>query len=213
MEKDKWSGPHPQLFKIYRCEDMVDGEVSKITGNADGLFGICQRQHGLVAPCSKRWKLEAVFKMWKEPRKVGPGCLGNPCACGMTGTDAGAVLLTERRIVRERFGEHLIPLSLYQANCDIALLLSWSSAGYGWSGSYGSWYGRRRGRWSGNFEDLWFCETCRVDLWRRGAFLVLNVKVLSWNVSGDLFFFFVADFDAHLDVEIGSDWHTRAIHA
>ena len=33
-------------------------------------------------------------------------------------------------------------------------------------------------------------------------FLILTVKVLSWNVSGDLFVF-VADFDAHdLHVEI-----------
>ena len=37
VEKDKWSGPHPQRFKIYRWEDMVAGEVSKFTGNADGL--------------------------------------------------------------------------------------------------------------------------------------------------------------------------------
>ena len=34
--------------------------------------------------------------------------------------------------MRERSGEHLLPLSLYQANCDIALMLSWYSAGYGW---------------------------------------------------------------------------------
>ena len=35
VEKDKWSGPHPQRFKIYRWEDMVAGEVSKFVGNAD----------------------------------------------------------------------------------------------------------------------------------------------------------------------------------
>ena len=34
---DKWSGPHPQRFKIYRWEDTVAGEVSKFVGNADGL--------------------------------------------------------------------------------------------------------------------------------------------------------------------------------
>ena len=67
--------------------------------------GICPRQHGLVAPCSKPWKLEAVCEMWKEPCIDGPGCLGDPCASGMT--DAGAAWLTERRIVRDRFGEHL----------------------------------------------------------------------------------------------------------
>ena len=85
----------------------------------------CPGQHGLVACCSKPWKLEAIFEMWKEPCIDGPGCLGDPCASRMTGTDAVAAWLTERRIVRERFGEHLLPLSLYQANCDIALMLSW----------------------------------------------------------------------------------------
>ena len=54
--------------------------------------------------------------MWKEPRKDGPGCLGDPCASSMTGTDAGAAWMTERRIASEKFGEHLLPLSLYQAN-------------------------------------------------------------------------------------------------
>ena len=76
--------------------------------------------------------------LWKEPCVDGDGCLGDQCASGMTGTDAGDAWLTERRIVRESFGEHLLPLSLYQANCDIALMLSWFNAGYGWSGSYGS---------------------------------------------------------------------------
>ena len=52
------------------------------------------------------------------------------------------------------------------------------SAGYGWLGSYGSWYGRRRGRWNGKSEirsDVdWFCQTC-------------GTKVLSWNVAGVVF--------------------------
>ena len=34
--------------------------------------------------------------------------------------------------MRERFGEHLLPLSRYQANSDIAVMLSWHSDGYGW---------------------------------------------------------------------------------
>ena len=67
VERDKWSGPHPQRFKIYRWEDMVAGEVSKFVGNADGLSKNGSRQHGLVAFCSKPWKLEAIFEMWKEP--------------------------------------------------------------------------------------------------------------------------------------------------
>ena len=99
----------------------------------------------------------------------------------MTGVNAVAAWLTERRIVRERFGEHLLPLSRYQANCDVALMLSWYSTGYGWLGSYGSWYESRRGRWIGNAEDVWFCVTCRMVLQRRGT------KVLSWNVAGDVF--------------------------
>ena len=83
--------------------------------------------------------------------------------------------------MRERFGEHLLPLSRYQANCDIAVMLSWYSAGYGWLGSYDSWYGSRRGRLLGNAEDVWFCVTCRMALQRCGT------KVLSWNVAGDVF--------------------------
>ena len=55
----------------------------------------------------------------------------------------------------------------------------WCRAAYGWLDSYGSWYGRRRGCWSGIPNDVWFCETCRMVLWRSGA------KVLSWNVSGN----------------------------
>ena len=33
----------------------------------------CPRQHGLVAFCSKPWKLEAIFEMWKEPYIDGLG--------------------------------------------------------------------------------------------------------------------------------------------
>ena len=83
--------------------------------------------------------------------------------------------------MRERFGEHWLPLSGYQAICDIAVMLSWYSAGYGGLGSNGSWYGSRRGRWLGNAEDVWFCVTCRMALQRCGT------KVLSWNVAGDVF--------------------------
>ena len=102
-----------------------------------------------------------------------PGASGDPSASGMTGTNAVVAWLTERRIVGEIFGEHLLPLSRYQAICDIALMFSWYSAGYGWSGSYGSWYGSGRGRWLGNAEDVWFCVTCRMALQRCGT------KVLS----------------------------------
>ena len=59
--------------------------------------------------------LEAIFEMWKEPCIDGAGCLGDPCASGMTGTNAVVAWLAERRIVRERVGEYLLPLSRYQA--------------------------------------------------------------------------------------------------
>ena len=87
----------------------------------------CPRQHGMVAFCSKPWKLEAIFEMWKEPCIDGPGCLRDPCASGRTGTNAVVAWMAERRIVRERAGDYLLPLSRYQANSDIAVMLSWYS--------------------------------------------------------------------------------------
>ena len=51
VERDKWSGPHPQRFKIYRWEDMVAGEVSKFVG-----------QRGLVASCSKTVEAGSNFR-------------------------------------------------------------------------------------------------------------------------------------------------------
>ena len=95
----------------------------------------------------------------------------------MTGTNAVVAWLAERRIVRERVGEHLLPLSRHQANYDMAVMLSWYSAGYGWSGSYGSLC-ERRGSWCGQSEvcsDVeWFCQKC-------------GTKVLSWKVAGVVF--------------------------
>ena len=67
----------------------------------------------------RKRKKERKKNKRKEPCTECPGCLGDPCACGMTGTDAGAAWMTERKIVSEKFGEHLLPLSLYQANCDM----------------------------------------------------------------------------------------------
>ena len=85
VEKDKWSGPHPQRFKIYRWEDMVAGEVSKFTGNADGLSESVQENTGSLHLAQKPWKLETVCEMWKELCIDGPRCLGDPCAwcCSM----------------------------------------------------------------------------------------------------------------------------------
>ena len=85
------------------------------------FVGSCPRKHGLVAACSKPWKVETVFEMWKEPSIDLPRRLGDPCASGMTGTNAGATWSTRERNVR------------------------WCRAVYGWLDSYGSWYGCRRG--------------------------------------------------------------------
>ena len=96
----------------------------------------------------------------------------------MTGTIAVVAWMIERRIARERFGEHLPPLSRYQANCDIAMMLSWYNAGYGWLGSYGSLSGRRRGSWDGKSE-------VRSDVeWSRQQ---SGTKVLRSNVAGDVY--------------------------
>ena len=65
----------------------------------------------------------------------------------------------------------LAPHSLYQAlRFAFVQMSSWySAAGYGWSGSYGSWYGRRRGSWGGKSEvrsDVeWFCQKCGTGNW------------------------------------------------
>ena len=72
----------------------------------------CPGQHGLVAFCSKPWKLEAIFEMWKEPCIDGPGCIGDPSASGMTVTNAVVAWLAERRIVKESVGALATPLSV-----------------------------------------------------------------------------------------------------
>ena len=216
----------------------------------------CPRQHGLAAFCSKPWKVEAIFEMWKEPCIDGPGCLEDPSASGMTGTNAVVAWLREERIERERdlantcypslnfkptgtlscvaqttsphkVKRHTIspsirtmsrtlqfnktkstnkgltgrlevqrervvwrapvaPHSLYQALLfAFDQMSSWySAAGYGWLESYGSWYGRRRGRWNGKSEihsDVeWFCLTG-------------GTKVLSWNVAGVVFVLLISN--------------------
>ena len=58
VDGDKWAGPHPQRFKLYRWEDMVAGEVSKFVGNADGLSGTVQDNTGwlLFAQNRGNWK-------------------------------------------------------------------------------------------------------------------------------------------------------------
>ena len=96
------------------------------------------------------------------------------CRKSVQDNTGGAAWMTERKIVSERFGKHLLPLSLYQANCDIAWMFSWYSAGYGWLVMACCENGRRSGSWSGNSDDVWFCETCGVDLLETWCLIVLN---------------------------------------
>ena len=79
---------------------------SKSTGGRTWLLGKCPkslemqtvcRNLSRTTSCSKLWKLETFFEIWKEPCMDGPRCLGDPCASGMTGTDAGAAWLTRRK--------------------------------------------------------------------------------------------------------------------
>ena len=81
----------------------------------------------------------------------------------------------ERKREREKEKERLgAPHSLYQALLfAFDQMSSWhSAAGFGWYGSYGSWYGRRRSSWGGKSEvrsDVeWFCQKCGTgDWWSR----------------------------------------------
>ena len=75
VEKDKWSDPHPQRFKIYRCEDMVAGEVSKFTGNADGLSESVQENTGWLHLAQNRGSWKQFAKCGKSSEKMVPGAL------------------------------------------------------------------------------------------------------------------------------------------
>ena len=123
------------------------------------FVGSCPRKHGLVASCSKPWKLETVFEMWKEPSIDLPRCPGDPCASGMTGTNAGATWSTRERTVR------------------------WYRGGYDWLDSYGSGYGRRRGVQNGSLEKG--CESVELEcVWKRvfvAVFVAQNGGVETGN--------------------------------
>ena len=73
--------------------------------------------------------------------------------------------------MREWFGEHMLHTTLCIKRLCFAfdqMSSCFSAAGYGWSGSYGSWYGRRRGSWSGKsevrFDVEWFCQMCSTGI-------------------------------------------------
>ena len=67
VERDKWSGPHPQRFKIYRWEDMVAGEVSKFVGNADGLSKTVQDNTGWLHLAQNRGSWKQFSKCGRSP--------------------------------------------------------------------------------------------------------------------------------------------------
>ena len=67
VEKDKWSGPHPQRFKIYRWEDMVSAEVSKFTGDADGSAESVQMSTGWLQLAQDQWRWRQFTKFGKSP--------------------------------------------------------------------------------------------------------------------------------------------------
>ena len=227
VEKDKWSGPHPQQFKIYRWEDMVATEFSKFTGNVDGFFGISPAIHGLAASCSKPWKLETVREVWNEP----PGASGTqvrPAWCGLVlmggcgiewpclAPKAGQGVENGR--LRERLRTRGLASICYPSLCikpgfDLIWMSSWCSAGYGWPSTVGSGNGRRSGSWDNRSEDEWYCLKCRMELWRSGAFLIVNVKVLSWNVVRDLILLQISMLAHSSGLVIWCEWRTRAIQA
>ena len=67
VEKDTWSGPHPQRFKINKWEDMVAGEVSKFTRHADGLSESVQDNTGWLHLAQNRGNWKQFSKCGKSP--------------------------------------------------------------------------------------------------------------------------------------------------
>ena len=65
VEKDKWAGPHPQRFNIYRWDDTMSAEVSKVCGSADGFAESAQQSTGSWAIASVCEKGENIdLKVW-----------------------------------------------------------------------------------------------------------------------------------------------------
>ena len=76
VERDKCSGPHPQRFKIYRWEDTVAGEVSKFTGNADGLSESVQENTGWLHLAQNLGSWIQFSKCGKSKEKMIPSASG-----------------------------------------------------------------------------------------------------------------------------------------
>ena len=174
VEEDKWSGPHPQRFKIYRLEDMVAGKVSKFTGNAD-CVGIHPRKHGLAASCSKPCELETIFEIWEELRGSEAKCFGahvrpawgvlmlmGGCGVEWSCLASKAGLGVENGFLRESlrtrgWASICYTLTLYQTSFDFVLMSSWYSAGCGWPLTVGSGNGRRSDSLDTRSKDEGFC--------------------------------------------------------
>ena len=71
-ERDKWSGPHPQRFKIYRWKNMVAAEVSKLSGDADGFAESVQIFTGWLQFAQDRGRWRHCAKFGKSPFLVWP---------------------------------------------------------------------------------------------------------------------------------------------
>ena len=108
-----------------------------------------------------------------------------------------------------------LSLSLYQTMLVPVLVSSWYSAGLGWSMTYRSEIGRRRGSWGKCSKVEWLWLKCRMEPWRFGV--KSNEKVLSWDVlrrSDDKDRLDLgADFDAHRvgcrKIEVNHAWKTE----
>ena len=142
---------------------------------------------GMAASCSRPCELETICEIWEEPCWGVARCFGDPSASGMVWNGAAGSLwrrmvpfggeswsrprkwVAERGTESERFGEHLLLLSLYQVRLDRVWMSSWYSAGYGWRIMVCSENGRRSGSWDNRSEDEWFCLKCRMVPWRPGA--------------------------------------------
>ena len=229
MEKDKWFGPHPQRFKNLQVGGHGGGRGLQVHWKCRRFFGISSDIHGLAALCSRPWALETVCEIWKVPCLGVARCLGDPCVSSMAWTGAAwklwrrmvsfgvecwsrpRIWTTERVTESVRFGEHLLPLSVFQARLDLVWMSSWYRAGYGWLVTDCSENGRRSGSRGRRSADEWFCAKCRMEPWLV-QFFILSVEVLSWNVVRDLFLLQISMLTAW-ELKSGSEWRTRAFQA
>ena len=155
---------------------MVATEVSKFTGNADVLSESVRN--------NTEWLHLAQNRVsWRHFAKFGRTQV-RPAWCGLMLMGDGGVEWSRlaskagngvqngrlRETENERFGEHLLLLSLYQTRLDLVSMSSWYSAGYGWPLTVWQW------KWTSKWQlgdirskDERFCLKCGMELWRPGA--------------------------------------------